>query len=113
LIAANAVIVASCLMINVDDADAARLSAYKKYERMFFSKFMAIINKMHCHFLHENKCTVYEARPTECRKFPGFRNAGFTKRLFAIFMHYERCPIIYNVVEKLKKEVMKPQLKWE
>jgi len=103
------------LMINVDDADATRLSDHLEIDKDFFySKYverssqgsLAVMNKIPCHFLHENKCTVYEARPTECREFPGLHNAGFTKRLFAIFMHYGRCPIIYNVVERLKEEVM-------
>ena len=63
------------------------------------------MNKIPCHFLHENKCTVYEARPTECREFPGLHKPGFIKRSFATFMHYGRCPIIFNVIEALKKEL--------
>ena len=103
------------LMINVDDADATRLSDYLEIDKDFFySKYverssqgsLAVMNRIPCHFLQENKCTVYDARPTECREFPGLHHAGFTKRLFTIFMHYDRCPIIYNVVERLKEEVM-------
>src|SRR5689334_7392481 len=68
------------LMINVNDTDAARLSAhlnldnetfYKKYIERSSQGSLAVMNKIPCHFLHENKCTVYEARPTECREFPG------------------------------------------
>jgi Fe-S-cluster containining protein len=103
------------LMINVDDADASRLSTHLNLDKeTFYNKYiersshgsLAVMNKIPCHFLDENKCTVYEARPTECREFPGLHHAGFTKRSFAIFMHYDRCPIIYNVVERLKEEVM-------
>jgi len=103
------------LMINVDDADAARLSAhlqlgkevfYNRYVERSSQGLLAVMNTIPCHFLHENKCTVYEARPNECRQFPGLHHPGFTRRLFTIFMHYARCPIIYNVVEKLKEEVM-------
>jgi uncharacterized protein len=102
------------LMINVDDADAARLSAHLQLEKeAFYEKYverssqgsLAVMNTIPCHFLHENKCTVYEARPNECMEFPGLHHPGFTKRLFTIFMHYGRCPIIYNVVEKLKEEI--------
>lgn len=101
------------LMINVDNADATRLAEHLQLDKeAFYEKYverssqgsLAVMNTIPCHFLQENKCTVYEARPTECRVFPGLHNPGFTKRLFTIFMHYGRCPIIYNVVEKLKDE---------
>lgn len=103
------------LMINVDEPDAARLSTHLQLEKEdFYTRYierssqgsLAVMNAIPCHFLHENKCTVYEARPKECREFPGLHHPGFTKRLFTIFMHYGRCPIIYNVVERLKEEVM-------
>ncbi|CAN5485453.1 YkgJ family cysteine cluster protein [soil metagenome] len=102
------------LMINVEDADTARLSAhlqlakedfYNRYVERSSQGSLAVMNTIPCHFLHENKCTVYEARPNECREFPGLHHPGFAKRLFTIFMHYGRCPIIYNVVEKLKDEI--------
>ncbi|WP_158638330.1 YkgJ family cysteine cluster protein [Panacibacter ginsenosidivorans] len=102
------------LMINVNDADAARLSAHLQIDKEdFYNCYverssqgsLAVMNTIPCHFLDENKCTVYEARPNECREFPGLHHPGFTKRLFTIFMHYGRCPIIYNVVEKLKEEI--------
>ena len=110
------------LMINVDEPDAERLSKhlaldkeafYEKYVERSSQGLLAVMNKIPCHFLEDNKCTVYEARPTECREFPGLQHAGFTKRLFAIFMHYGRCPIIYNVVEQLKEEVVPPTPKAE
>ena len=103
------------LMINVDDSDAERLSEhlnlekeqfYKQYVERSSQGSLAVMNTIPCHFLNENMCTVYEARPTECREFPGLHHAGFTRRLFTVFMHYDRCPIIYNVVERLKEEVM-------
>lgn len=103
------------LMINVDATDAQRLADYLNIsQEAFEEKFiehsthssLAVMNKIPCHFLKDNKCTVYQARPTECREFPGLHRAGFTKRLFATFMHYSRCPIIFNVIEALKKELM-------
>ncbi|MEP6846144.1 MAG: YkgJ family cysteine cluster protein [Panacibacter sp.] len=107
------------LMINVEDADAARLAAqlqtdkesfYNRYVERSSQGSLAVMNTIPCHFLHENKCTVYEARPNECREFPDLHHPGFTKRLFALFMHYGRCPIIYNVVEALKEEMILPPL---
>jgi hypothetical protein len=45
---------------------------------------------------------VYEDRFAGCREFPALHLPFFTKRLFTVMMHYSRCPIIFNVVEKLK-----------
>lgn len=101
------------LMINVDNTDAQRLSDHlqltqtqfmDKYVEVSSSGNLAIMNAIPCHFLHTNKCTVYEARPAECREFPGLHRSGFVKRSFTFFMHYGRCPIIFNVIEKLKQQ---------
>ena len=63
------------------------------------------INTMPCHFLADNKCTIYEARFTECRDFPHLHKPGFKARLAGTLMHYGRCPIIYNVIEEMKVKV--------
>lgn len=60
------------------------------------------INTVPCHFLADNKCTIYEARFTECRDFPHLHKPGFKARFSGTLMHYGRCPIIYNVVEEMK-----------
>ena len=61
-----------------------------------------IINTIPCHFLQDNKCTVYEHRFKECREFPHLHKPGFIKRFPGTLMHYGRCPIIFNVIESLK-----------
>ena len=95
------------LMINVEEGDAARLAAHLNmniadFENRYVEKSsagtLAVMNTIPCHFLSDNKCVVYEARPNECREFPGLHKPGFNDRLFATFMHYGRCPIIYNVI---------------
>ena len=102
------------LMINVENNDAERLSAYlnipiEDFYTTFVERssegYLSIVNKIPCHFLHQNKCIVYEARPAGCREFPGLDQPNFTQRLFITFMHYARCPIIYNVMEALKEEL--------
>ncbi len=60
------------------------------------------INTVPCHFLVDKKCSIYDARFTECRDFPHLHKNGFKARLSGTLMHYGRCPIIYNVVEALK-----------
>lgn len=102
------------LMINVEPDDAVRLAEHLKITpENFYTKYveqssegtLAVMNAIPCHFLSDNKCIVYESRPAECREFPGLHQPGFTQRLFATFMHYGRCPIIFNVIEQLKKEI--------
>lgn len=102
------------LMINVEKEDAERLAAHlnlplESFENKYIERSsqgtLSVMNTIPCSFLHHNKCTVYEARPAECREFPGLHRPGFTARLFATFMHYGRCPIIYNVIEALKKKL--------
>jgi len=41
-----------------------------------------IINTIPCHFLSNNKCTIYENRFNECREFPHLHKPNFCDRLF-------------------------------
>jgi Fe-S-cluster containining protein len=99
------------LMINVSEAEADRLSAHFRQDRPSFdaqylekgSNGMMLLNAIPCHFLVANKCTVYEHRFEGCREFPAMHLPHFKSRLFTTFMHYGRCPIIFNVVEQLKE----------
>lgn len=102
------------LMINVEKEDALRLATYlglsaESFENKYIEKSsegaISVMNIIPCSFLHSNKCTVYDARPNECREFPGLHRPNFMSRLFATFMHYGRCPIVYNVIEELKKKL--------
>jgi uncharacterized protein len=101
------------LMINLEAGDSERLSSHLQMTNVNFkttyvecssSGEIEIMNTIPCHFLSENKCTVYEARPSECREFPGLHRENFIGRSFATFMHYDRCPIIHDVIEDLKIE---------
>jgi uncharacterized protein len=99
------------LMVNITAAEADVAAAHLQMTREAFdetyvekgSHELMIMNRMPCAFLHQNKCTVYEVRFAGCREFPALHLPGFTDRLFTVMMHYDRCPIIYNVVEELKK----------
>ncbi len=99
------------LMINVEPAEADVLAEHLAISRAVFDERYLeksehsdrmLIDTMPCHFLEENSCTVYPYRFAGCREFPALDRPFFTKRLFTVFMHYGRCPIIYNVVERLK-----------
>jgi Fe-S-cluster containining protein len=101
------------LMVLIDNQEADALSTHLHQTRASFdaqhlekgSNGLMIMNTMPCHFLQNNKCSVYEYRFAGCKEFPAMHMPHFRRRLFTTFMHYDRCPIIFNVVEELKKEL--------
>lgn len=101
------------LMVCLNETEADNLSNHLHQSRKDFdekylekgSNGMMIINQMPCHFLSENKCTIYEYRFEGCKEFPALHLPNFKRRLFTTFMHYDRCPIIFNVVEKMKERM--------
>ncbi len=101
------------LMVNINETEADNLSGHLQLSRETFdekylekgSSGMMILNSIPCHFLSDNKCTVYDYRFEGCKEFPALHLPQFKRRLFTTFMHYDRCPIIFNVVERLKEEL--------
>jgi len=100
------------LMINVEKNEVARAAARSGLNEPDFIQHRLeqslggqyIINRQPCYFLDGNHCTIYEDRFQSCRDFPHLHQPGVSRRLFSIFMHYGRCPIVYNTVELLKVE---------
>ena len=98
------------LMINAEHEEAAALSVHLgiplpalKAQCIEESQHgQLVINTIPCIFLANNKCSIYTHRFHECREFPHLHKPNFTRRLFGTFMHYGRCPIIFNVIEELK-----------
>ncbi len=62
-------------------------------------------NQMPCVFLAENKCTIYQHRPETCHSFPHLHKPEFTSRLRRVMDNYAICPIIFNVIERMKVEM--------
>jgi len=101
------------LMIVVTDVEADCVSKALKTSRTDFDQQylekgahgLMLINHMPCTFLKNNSCSIYENRFEGCREFPALHLPDFNKRLFTHFMHYNRCPIIFNVIERLKLEL--------
>lgn len=102
------------LMINITPAEVTHLAAHlnrseadvkEQYVETGANDSQMVINAIPCHFLENNCCSIYEQRFAECREFPGLQQPQFTGRLFAMLMHYGRCPIIYNVMEELKNRL--------
>ena len=61
-------------------------------------------NEGGCVFLSGNECTVYEARPGNCEKFPHLmRGAGsLESRMWDFVDRATYCPIVYNWMEEVK-----------
>jgi len=66
--------------------------------------YKIFLKDMPCRYLEGKKCSIYENRPNECRQFPYTRKERFTSRLFGMLNSYELCPIVFNLMERLKDE---------
>jgi uncharacterized protein len=66
------------------------------------SKFL---KAMPCRYLEGKSCTVYENRPAECRSYPHTYRRGFIFRTLTVIANYAICPIVFNLLENLKKEL--------
>lgn len=60
-----------------------------------------------CVFLEGNTCTVYEARPDACQRFPHVvRGTGsIASRMWQFVDRATYCPIVYNSLEAFKEEL--------
>ncbi len=56
-----------------------------------------------CPFLKENLCSVYEDRPADCSGYPYLYHPEFVFRTMAMIDRTFTCPIVYEVLEELKK----------
>jgi Fe-S-cluster containining protein len=59
-----------------------------------------------CPFLHNNRCSIYECRPDDCRGYPYLQESGFSYRTMGMIERTFTCPIVFNVMEGLKKEIV-------
>jgi len=65
-----------------------------------------IINrKRPCHFLGKNnRCSIYEIRPSSCRNFPYTHRKNLTGNNRSHLQNLEYCPITFEVVESIYKK---------
>jgi len=55
-----------------------------------------------CPFLKDNKCTVYEDRPSQCRDYPYLYEPEFSSRTWDMIDRTATCPLVYQVLEEFK-----------
>jgi uncharacterized protein len=58
-----------------------------------------------CPFLKDKRCSVYEDRPADCSGYPYLYEPDFVFRTMAMIERTPTCPIVYEVMEDLKKSL--------
>ncbi len=58
-----------------------------------------------CPFLKDNLCSVYEDRPADCSGYPYLYKPEFVTRTIGMVERTFTCPIVYEVMEHLKKSL--------
>ena len=67
-----------------------------------------VLKSVPCTFLEEdNYCSIYEVRPKACREYPHTDRKKQNQLLNLTEKNIEVCPAVFNIVEKLKKELVK------
>lgn len=64
-----------------------------------------VVKSSPCPFLgSDNFCSIYDHRPSDCRRFPYVDEDVFLKRASLTLKNSSFCPITFFVLEKLRKE---------
>ena len=58
-----------------------------------------------CPFLKDNRCSIYEDRPADCSGYPYLYHPNFVFRTLGMVERTFTCPIVYEVMEELKKSL--------
>ncbi|HET6251184.1 MAG TPA: YkgJ family cysteine cluster protein [Tepidisphaeraceae bacterium] len=64
-----------------------------------------LMRTLPCPFLKDNRCSVYEDRPGDCRDYPYLDKPDFVFRTIAMINRIPTCPIVYEVIDELKQSV--------
>lgn len=81
----------------------------KKYMRLD-SEGDLVMRQRPCPFLRSNRCSVYEARPNLCRRYPYLDEPNFVSSLNRVLRNLHVCPIVFNTYERLKSEYRETRL---
>ncbi len=94
----------------VQKVDIARISEFLEISETEFSeKYLKLgdrnefeMNALPCPFLKDDKCSIYEVRPTDCREYPHTNKKEITTRKYSLTANSEICPAVYHILEKMK-----------
>lgn len=93
--------------------DIARAAKFLKMKETHFSAHFlridedgdAVVKSSPCPFLGaDNFCSIYEARPNDCRNYPYTDSDVFFKRPQTTLQNTYVCPAVYLMLEKIKKK---------
>ncbi|HTS66634.1 MAG TPA: YkgJ family cysteine cluster protein [Candidatus Acidoferrales bacterium] len=102
--------------VRVSDRDIERLARHFGVTRTeFITEYVTLSdeegrilrrNEGGCVYLEGNACTVYEARPDTCSRFPHLvrGNGSIASRMWQFIDRACYCPIVYNALEAFKAE---------
>ena len=87
---------------------------FEMTEKDFIKKYLKphpdyeyLIKTLPCPFLAEdNKCSIYEIRPTGCRTYPPARLQLSEEQLDVLHDNIEICPAVSEMVEKVKMKFL-------
>ena len=97
----------------ITDKDIDRIARFLKMKSIdFIGRYLLIdedqcfvFNNTPCPFLmQDNYCIIYDQRPKACHEYPHTDRRRFYQILDLTLKNREICPIVYEVVEKLKQE---------
>ena len=67
-----------------------------------------VVRSKPCPFLGtDNYCSIYEDRPSDCRRFPYTDEDVIVKRQKLTLKNSSFCPIVFYVLEKLEENLEK------
>jgi len=88
---------AKALRMKTSDVEAKYLRVDEDGDKVF--------RTMPCAFLGEdNYCSIYESRPKACREYPHTDRKRFYQLFNLSIKNAYTCPIVYEVLESLKKQ---------
>jgi Fe-S-cluster containining protein len=99
----------------ITDKDIDRIARYLKMKPSDFTlRYLhvdedncMVFNDTPCPFLmQDNYCIIYDQRPKACHEYPHTNRRRFYQLLDLTMKNREICPIVYEVIEKLKLEYL-------
>lgn len=101
----------------LEDDDVTRLAeGLKLSEEELTKRFLTrnengdlTFNSKPCPLLSDKRCQAYEHRPATCKSYPHLQKNEFVYRLIQAVHNCSICPIVFNVFERLKKELWNKQ----
>ena len=98
----------------ISEEEIERLAAFNRQStKDFVNEFVAqepgtgihYLRQQPCVFLQDQKCSIYTGRPASCADYPHLHRPQLKFRFKAVLSQYEICPIVFNVIERLKSEL--------